>query len=82
MSDMTAATRQDVLRMFPGLQDHATLEILAAEPSVGELETLFAILAGDDEGLSTTHRAESDRIRRLQSILRQSGIQPQQDRDR
>ena len=82
MSDMTEATRQDVLRLFPGLQDHATLEILTADPTVGELETLFAMLSGDDEPLIATHRTEGDRIRRLLSILRQSGIQPQQDRDR
>ncbi len=79
---MTAATRQDVLRLFPGLQDHATLEILEDETTVDELETLFAMLAGDDENLYTTHRTEGDRMQRLLRVLRQSGIQPREDRDR
>ncbi len=79
---MTAATRQDVLRLFPGLQDHATLEILEDETTVDELETLFAMLAGDDETFYTTHRTEGDRMQRLLSVLRQAGIEPREDRDR
>jgi len=78
---MTAATHDDVLRLFPGLQDHATLEILANSPTVGELETLFTLLSGDDGGLISAQSRESGRTYRLLNILNQSGIQPQPDRD-
>ena len=79
---MTAATHDDVARLFPGLQDHATAEILATGADITELEALFAMLAGDEEGLVELRRQEGGRIDRLLSILNQSGIQPQQDRDR
>ena len=79
---MTTATHNDIARLFPGLQDHAKAEILATGADVEELEALFAMLAGDEEGLIEVRRQEGGRIDRLLTILHQSGIEPQQDRDR
>lgn len=78
---MTAATHDDVLRLFPGLQDHATLEILETGATIGELETMSALLTGDDGGLIDARSREGGRAYRLLNILTHSGIQPQQDRD-
>lgn len=79
---MIAATHHDVVRLFPGLQDHAAVEILAIGATIDELEVLSAVLADDAENLLEKQRREDGRIDRLLSILNQSGIQPQQDRDR
>ena len=79
---MTVANYQDVARLFPGLQDHAMAEILATGAKVDELEALFALLAGSDEGLIEIRQQESGRIDHLLTILRQSGIEPRDDRDR
>ena len=76
---MTTATRNEVCRLVPGLQDHTVLEVLAMEPSVGELEAALQLLRGDDEGLIEVQEQQGTRLNRLIGILASSGVrQPDQ----
>lgn len=78
---MNTATHNDVVRLYPGLSDHAVVEILAMEAEVAELEAAMALLDGDDKDLVEIRRREGDRINRLLNILSQSDIEARQDRD-
>jgi hypothetical protein len=77
---MTAATHNDVVKMIPEVQDHAIVEILAAEATVGEIEAALAALAGEDEALIEFEQRKGDRIHRLIGILRASQIEVDEDR--
>jgi len=78
---MTIATHDDVIRVFPGIQDHAILEILAMKATVNELEAALVLLTSDDKELVDIQRREGDQIHRLMNILNRSQIGPQDDRD-
>lgn len=78
---MTAANRNEVLRLLPDIQDHAVVEILAMDATVGEIEAALAALTGDEESLIDIERREGDRIHRLIGILRQAEIEAETDRD-
>ena len=79
---MTVATRNDVARLIPDIEDHAVVEILGMDATVGELEAALAALTSDDEGLIEIEHREGDRIHHLLRILHQSRIEPAEDRDR
>jgi len=78
---MTIATHDDVIRVFPGIQDHAILEILAMNATVNELEAALVLLTSDDKELLDIQHREGDQIHRLMNILNRSQIWPQDDRD-
>lgn len=78
---MDIATREEVLRLFPTMQDHVVLEILAAGATVSELDAALLLLQGDDEGLIAFKRDNSSRLNQLIEILETSDVQPQDDRD-
>lgn len=78
---MTIATVDDIARVFPGIQDHTVLEILATQPTVDELEAALLLLTNDDEGLIEIKQRESAQLNRLLEILNQSEIRPRTDRD-
>ena len=78
---MTVATDDDIKRVFPGIQDHTVLEILAAQTTVDELEAALLLLTNDDEGLIEIKERESGQLNRLLEILNQSEIRSQADRD-
>lgn len=79
---MTAATHNDVVRIYPGIQDHAVIEILAMQASVAELEAAMASLSSDQEDLIEFRHRDGDRLNQIMRILSQSGVEAQQDRDR
>jgi len=78
-SGIATATRNDIVRLFPGIQDHTALEILDTHTSVRELEAAQQLLQDADEGLIRLNRQEGDQINRLLEILGKSEIRPADD---
>ena len=69
---MVTLTRDDVVRLCPGIQAHDILEILDTRADVAELEAALLLLQDADEGLVDVQREHGDRINRLLAILRSS----------
>lgn len=78
---MTSATHREVIRLFPGLDDHTVTEVLATRATLGDLEAAAALLADEDEGTIEARRRAGDRISRVVGILMASEIAPADDRD-
>lgn len=78
---MATVTHYDVVRLFPGLDDHTATELLATRPTLGELEAAAALLADQDEGLIEAKRRAGDRISHMLGILMAAEIAPAEDRD-
>jgi len=66
---MDTATRQDITRLFPGIQDHTVVEILGAQPSLGDIEAAAALMQDADEGLIGVKQRHGDGINRVLDIL-------------
>lgn len=79
---MATATHDEIVRLFPGMQDHTVLEILAMEASVDELEAASLMLQDADEGLIGVKQRRGDRLNLLLGILAGSEIRPRDDVDR
>jgi hypothetical protein len=79
---MTIATHADVCRIFPGLQDHAVVDLLAARPSIAELEAASQMLQDDDESLIEIKQRKSDRLNNLVAILSHAQLQAADNHDR
>lgn len=71
---MATLTREDVLRLCPGIQAHDVLEVMNTRASVAELEAALLLLQDADEGLAEVQREHGDRINRLLAVLRRSEI--------
>lgn len=71
---MNAATHQDIVRLFPGIQDHTVVEILDANATLGDIEAALALLQDADEGLIGVKQRHGDRINRVLNILAASGL--------
>jgi arsenate reductase-like glutaredoxin family protein len=79
---MTIATHADVCRIFPGLQDHAVVDLLATRPSIAELEAASQMLQDDDESLIEIKQRKSDRLNNLVAILSHAQLQAADNHDR
>lgn len=79
---MSIATHKDIVQVFPGIQDHAAVEILEMQATVDELEAALAVLTSDDKDLIDIKQREGGQIHRLLNILNQADIQAVLDRDR
>ena len=79
---MTTATRDDVLSAFPGLQDHAIVELLEMKTTVDDLEAVLGMLTSDDKDLIEIRRREGGQIHRLLNILSRAGVDVVQGRER
>jgi hypothetical protein len=71
---MNAATHNDIVRLFPGIQDHAVVEILDSHPTLGDVEAVLALLQDADEGLIGVKQRHGERINRVLDILAASGF--------
>jgi hypothetical protein len=71
---MNAATHNDIVRLFPGIQDHAVVEILDSHPTLGDVEAVLALLQDADEGLIGVKQRHGERINRVIDILAASGF--------
>lgn len=79
---MTTATHDDIVRLFPGIQDHTVLDIHAMDATTGDLEAALLLLQGDDEGLIDVKRRKADRLNLLIGILENSEVQVRDNADR
>ena len=71
---MDTATRQDIVRLFPGIQDHTVIEILDTQATLGDIEAAVALLQDADEGLIGVGQRHGDRINRVLDILAASDL--------
>ena len=71
---MDATTRKDIVRLFPGIQDHTVVEILETHATLGDIEAAVALLQDADEGLIGVKQRHGDRINRVLEILAASGF--------
>ena len=74
---MDTATRQDIVRLFPGIQDHTVIEILDTQATLGDIEAAVALLQDADEGLIGVKQRHGDRINRVLDILAASDFRPE-----
>lgn len=72
----TRATRDDVVRMFRQIDDEAVVQVLGLEPSIGELEQVYAWLEGEGDRLARAGRVQTERIAALFDILREDEEEP------
>ena len=73
---MNAATHNDIVRLFPGIQDHAVVEILDSHPTLGDVEAVLALLQDADEGLIGVKQRHGERINRVLDIIAASDYRP------
>jgi hypothetical protein len=78
---MTTATHSEIVQLFPGIQDHSVLEILATKATVEELEAAMLLLNDEDEGMIELKKREGDQLNRLLDVLSNTEIMLQEDRD-
>ena len=71
---MNAATHQDIVRLFPGIQDHTVVELLDTNATLGDMEAAVALLQDADEGLIGVKQRHGDRINRVLDILAASDL--------
>lgn len=71
---MDTATRQDIVRLFPGIQDHTVIEILDTQATLGDLEAAVALLQDADEGLIGVRQRHGDRLNQVLDILAASDL--------
>lgn len=82
---MVNATHDDVVRIFPGIQDHTVVELLAMEPTINELESALLSLQGNDgsdKRLIDMKKRKGGRLNLLLGILADSEIQLQDEFER
>jgi hypothetical protein len=79
---MDTATHQDIVRLFPGIQDHTVVEILDTKATLGDIEAAVALLQDADEGLIGVKQRHGDRINRVLDILAASDFRPEDQDDR
>ena len=78
---MDTATRKDIVRLFPGIQDHTVVEILDTSATLGDIEAAVALLQDADEGLIGVRQRHGDRINRVLDILAASDLRPDEIED-
>lgn len=71
---MDTATQQDIVRLFPGIEDHTVVEMLDTDATLGDIEAALALMQNADEGLIGVKQRHGDRINRVLDILAASGF--------
>lgn len=79
---MDTATREEILRLFPGLPEHAVLAVQDAKATTAELDAAMLSLLGDDDAIIEFRRRDGTRLERLLGILSAAGIEPEEPADR
>lgn len=79
---MITATHSEIVRLFPGIQDHTVVEILDTHATLAEVEAAMALLQDADEGLIGARQRHGDRINRVVDILAASDCRPEDPEDR
>ena len=76
---MNTATQKDILRLFPGLPDHAVAKIEDMKASVAELDAAMLLMSSDDADLIEQKQREGDRFNHLLAILNAAGVESADD---
>jgi hypothetical protein len=76
---MAIVTRDDIARLFPGIDDHTVVEILDSNATFAELEAAALLLQDTDDDLISIRRRHGDTINRLLDILGNTEIRPRDD---
>ena len=71
---MKTATAHDVTRLFPGIEDHTVVEVLASKPTLDDLEAASQMLADQDEGLVDADPALRERASGIVALLASAGL--------
>ena len=79
---MIAATHSEIVRLFPGIQDHTVVEILDTHATLADVEAAMALLQDADEGLIGARQRHGDRINRVVDILAGSDYRLDDPEDR
>jgi hypothetical protein len=79
---MATVTHDDIIRLFPDMQDHTVLAIIGMEATVDELEAALQLLQDDDEGLIDIKQQKGDRLNLLLGIFQKSEMRPRADFER
>jgi hypothetical protein len=79
---MGIATHEDVYRLFPDIQDHAVVDVMATRPTINELEAAWQMLQENDEGLVAIKQRKGSRLNHLLAILVESQMQVEDDHER
>ncbi len=79
---MATATRKEILRLFPGLPEHAVLALIDAKATSAELDAAMLSLQGDDDAIIGFRRRDGARLEHLLGILSAAGIEPEEPVDR
>lgn len=79
---MATATRKEILRLFPGLPEHAVLALIDAKATSAELDAAMLSLQGDDDAIIEFRRRDGARLEHLLGILSAAGIEPEEPVDR
>jgi hypothetical protein len=79
---MITASRADIVRLFPGIQDHAVVDVLATKATVSELEAASLLLGNQNNGLIEAKREAGGQLSRVLDILARAEIVPVDDSDR
>jgi len=79
---MITATHDDIVRLFPGIQDHTVVEVLATEATVSELEAASLLLGNQDNGLFEAKREAGGQLSRVLEILTKAELMPADESDR
>lgn len=72
---MTQASQKEILRLFPGLPDHAISKIEAMSATVAELDATLLLLTSDDVDLIEQKQRDGGRLNQLMLILREAGVE-------
>lgn len=76
---MAIALEKEIRRIFPGIEDHAVLEVLRMQATVDELEAAALLLSNEDEGLIGIRTREGALLNQLLGVLSRAGIEPPDD---
>jgi len=66
---MGTATHDDIVRLFPGIQDHSVVEIQAMEATSEDLEAALLLRQGIEDDLIDTKQQKGSRLNLLLEIL-------------
>lgn len=75
------ATRDDVNRLFSGIDAHTVLEVLKHRPSLADLEAAAMTLQGDDESMRDATGQQRSSVNQLLELLEKAGLEYRVDAD-
>jgi hypothetical protein len=79
---MDTATHDEIVRLFPGIQDHTVVEVLATGATLSELEAGSLLLGNQDNGLIEAKQEAGSQLSRVLDILARAEVMPADESDR